>query len=138
MHTNKEYSKINKENIKNTIEFLFKNNYFFDILVKTLNIKTTPEIPNEIDFRNEPQVLFSLQNYAFENANIEKDYLIFETAFGSNDFVTTLKIPLLNIFQIIRNNQIMLLNISDFHEENKVVKSTNIFLNNPDNAKFLK
>jgi hypothetical protein len=75
--------------------------------------------------------------------------LVFEAGFGADNFGSIVHVPLLSIVQIIIDEQPIFINLAKYKkqesteatkeiDEKGVENSMNIFLSNPDNAKFLK
>ena len=83
--------------------------------------------------------LFTLTGYTFQSAHIKEECLYFEAGFGKDNFGSLVQIPFSSIFQIIKNDNIVFINISATLEninQNPKNKSMNIFKNNPNNSKF--
>jgi hypothetical protein len=83
--------------------------------------------------------LFTLAGYTFQSAYIKEESLFFEAGFGKDNFGSLVQIPFSSIFQIIKNDNIVFINISATLEninQNPKNKSMNIFKNNPNNSKF--
>ena len=65
--------------------------------------------------------------------------MFFEAGFGKDNFGSLVQIPFSSIFQIIKNDNIVFINISATLEninQNPKNNSMNIFKNNPNNSKF--
>lgn len=76
--------------------------------------------------------------YSFLRKSRE-ECLYFEAGFGKDNFGSLVQIPFSSIFQIIKNDNIVFINISATLEnmnQNPKNKSMNIFKNNPNNSKF--
>ena len=140
-----------RKNCRNTIEFLVKENIDFFITVEKEVIDFEPELPSNILPNNNDMVVFHIINYGLENIHFENDNVIVEMGFGSDNFGSTLTIPIWSIFQINIGSQVqkepLLINILGIKATEikrhlsvniGVDKSTNIFLNNPENENLLK
>ena len=143
------FAKVMKNNIQNLIIHLFEKERNFGILCNIEDVEFSPELPEDIVSQFHHMTLFFLAGYTFETARIEDGALIFEAGFGSDNFGSIVTVPLLSIVQVIIDEQPVLINISKYKEEDKetvkkelddkgIENSMNIFLSNPDNAKFLK
>ncbi|SFV75481.1 FIG00469468: hypothetical protein [hydrothermal vent metagenome] len=148
----KEFASVMKKNIINILAYFFENEQHFSILCKLDDIKFEPPLPQNLQEQLNPLTLFILAGYTFETAHIQDDWLIFEAGFGAENFGSIVYVPLLSIMQIIIDETPILINLSLYKEELHQTKketqedvkdealqnSMQSFLNNPENAKFLK
>lgn len=147
----RDFAKLMKKNIIDMIVLFFEKEQNFGILCPVEDVSFNPELPQEITQSFQPLTLFFLAGYTFETARIEDDYIIFEAGFGRENIGSVVSVPLLSILQIIIDETPVLINISSFREkleeeeeknttldEDGVKNSMASFLNNPENAKFLK
>jgi hypothetical protein len=146
---NKNLINTMKNNCKNTINFLIEENIDFFLTAEKEIIKFEPQLPNGILPNDNELVIFHIINYGLENIHFENDNIVVEMGFGTDNFGSTLTIPLWSVFQIHIGNNIqkepLFINIlgiksteiQKYLDENEGVnKSKNIFLNNPDNNKL--
>lgn len=144
----REFAKIMKENIQNIIIHFFEIEQNFGVLCNVDDASFEPPLPDEISENFNPLTLFFLAGYTFETARIEGEYLVFEAGFGADNFGSLVTLPLVSVMQIIVDETPLLINLSNYKEEldtvaqnideNGVENSMASFLNNPENAKFLK
>ena len=69
----------------------------------------------------------------------QEECLYFEAGFGKDNFGSLVQIPFSSIFQIIKNDNIVFINISATLEnidKNPKNKSMNVFKKNPNNSRF--
>ncbi|WP_430732841.1 hypothetical protein, partial [Campylobacter concisus] len=84
--------------------------------------------------------VFGLEAHSLATANIQKNDLIFEAAFGENDFLSQISISLYGISEICLGKNFIV------YTRPKIIKVTppkpeptqNIFLQNPRNLKVIK
>ena len=145
----RDFAQLMKKNIIDMIVLFFEKEQNFGILCQVNDVEFTPELPQEIADSFNPITLFFLAGYTFETARIEDDCLIFEAGFGRENIGSVVRVPLLSILQIIVDETPIFINISTYKEiaeekttlqedEDGMQNSMNSFLNNPENAKFLK
>ena len=143
-----EYRDLIQTHISQTIGYLFEKNQEFALACEIKYITFTPELPSSIKETFEETVLFILSGYTFESAQLEEDYFSFEAGFGSDNFGSTVSVPLLAIKQIFVADNPIVINLANPVIEEKVdvsKKSSNsskssmeALLNNPENKKLLK
>jgi len=145
-----DYSSLMKKHIIDLLSHLFDKNQNFGVLCKIETLTFNPELPSNItsDFR--PMTLFFLAGYTFESAKIDKEYLIFEAGFGSDNLGSVVTVPLLGIMQIIIDETPIFVNLASPLETNETKAQNNevgkngektsmeALLANPENKKFLK
>ncbi|HEB9422470.1 TPA: hypothetical protein RZK55_000168 [Campylobacter jejuni] len=122
------------------ISHLIEENIEFSIVANTNFIDFNPELPKELDVKQNPYALFALGGYTFESIQLNKDFIQFHAGFGNDDFDSFVKVDLGAITQIQIENNILFVNFSLYkREDNKnLQKSKNIFLNNPKNKDIFK
>jgi len=138
-----EYKTIIQTHIFQTIEYMFSKNQEFAIACEVAHLTFTPELPAEIKESFEDKVLFILSGYTFESATIDEEHFRFEAGFGSDNFGSTVTVPLLAIKQLFVGDNPIIFNLAN-HEVEKEEKSTSAkssmeaLLNNPENKKLFK
>ncbi|EPY8315512.1 hypothetical protein ACXG5S_000823 [Campylobacter jejuni] len=122
------------------ISHLIEENIEFSIVANTNFIDFNPELPKELDVKQNPYALFALGGYTFESIQLNKDFIQFHAGFGNDDFDSFVKIDLGAITQIQIENNILFVNFSLYKREDSknLQKSKNIFLNNPKNKDIFK
>lgn len=136
---NKKYIDISSKNVKESIEFLLEEQIHFGIVANIKNISFNPKLPEEISKNLNEYSLFSLAGYTFESAHTNENDLFFEAGFGQDNFGSVLKVPFESIFQVIVDENILVLNLcATIEKESKEPKknSFDVFKNNPNNKKF--
>lgn len=136
---NDEYKDLVSKQIVETIEFLLEQSQEFSITANIESIEFNPELPVTIKDQLAKYSLFILSNYTYTTINLNDKFLSFEAGFGSENFGSTVKIPIHSIFQIVVDESILYINsvatVDKFNKDPKQ-KSMNIFKNNPNNKKF--
>ncbi len=141
-----EYRTLMQAHILKTIEYLFSKNQEFALACEVKTITFNPELPTEIlDAFNET-VLFILSGYTFESAQLDEGSFSFEAGFGSDNFGSTVSVPLLAIKQLFVGDNPIVINLanpvieSEKKKEVSASKKSSIeaLLNNPENKKLLK
>lgn len=122
------------------ISHLIEENIEFSIVANTDFIDFNPELPKELDVKQNPYALFALGGYTFESIQLNKDFIQFHAGFGNDDFDSFVKVDLGAITQIQIENNILFVNFSLYKREDSknLQKSKNIFLNNPKNKDIFK
>ncbi|EAH5990894.1 TPA: hypothetical protein KLA60_000095 [Campylobacter jejuni] len=122
------------------ISHLIEENIEFSIVANTNFIDFNPELPKELDIKQNPYALFALGGYTFESIQLNKDFIQFHAGFGNDDFDSFVKVDLGAITQIQIENNILFVNFSLYKREDSknLQKSKNIFLNNPKNKDIFK
>ena len=144
----KGFAQIMKKSIQDVVIHFFEKEQNFGILCKIEEVSFNPVLPNDINDEFRALTLFFLAGYTFETARIEDDMLIFEAGFGSDNLGSVVSVPLLSIMQIIIDETPVFINLSIYKEKEEFTKTSKdakgvknsmaSFLNNPENAKFLK
>ena len=138
---NEEYKELMKKHIKETINYLLSNDLEFAVTVNINCAKFNPNLPDSIHSKLSKFSLFILSNYTYTTIQIDENNLSFEAGFGSENFGSTVTIPLESVFQIVIDDSILLINpvatVEKFNEKKASLdKSMNIFKSNPKNKKF--
>ena len=138
-----EYKTIVQSHIFQTIEYLFQKNQEFAVACEVASITFNPELPKEIYETFDETVLFILSGYTYDSASIDKDFFSFEAGFGSDNFGSTITVPLLAIKQLFVGENPIIFNLAKYEKKReKEVTSTKssmeALLNNPENKKLLK
>ncbi len=141
-----EYRTLIQTHIFQTIDYLFQKNQEFALACEIKYITFNPELPSDIKESFEDTVLFILSGYTFESAQLEEDHFSFEAGFGSDNFGSTVSVPLLAIKQIFVGDNPIVINLAQPVIEREEIKeestskqsSMEALLNNPENKKLLK
>jgi len=142
-----EYKALITEHIHKTITYMFSQQQEFAIACEIKHITFTPELPAEIKATFDETVLFILSGYTFESAKLEEEYFSFEAGFGSDNFGSTVSVPLLAMKQIFVEDHPIVINLAEYTQtkgteengkKNSEKNSMESLLNNPENRKLLK
>ncbi len=141
-----EYRTLMQTHIFETIQYLFGKDQEFALACEVKHITFTPELPASIKDSFEDTVLFILSGFTFESAKLEEGYFTFEAGFGSDNFGSTVSVPLLAIKQIFVGENPVVINLSnpgitdkEKREQSAAKKSSmEALLSNPENKKLLK
>ncbi len=137
---NEEYKNLVSSQIKDTLNFLLKQDQEFAITANIDAIKFEPELPSATLEQLSKFSLFILSNYTYSTVKLDENNLYFEAGFGSENFGSTVKIPFFAIFQIVVEESILFVNsvatVDKFTKDTKE-KSLNVFKNNPNNKDLL-
>jgi len=141
-----EYRALIQTHIFETITYLFNKNQEFALACEIKYITFTPELPTEIKESFDDTVLFILSGFTFESAQLNEDYFSFEAGFGSDNFGSTVSVPLLAIKQLFVGDNPIVINLANPVIESEKKKeasaskksSMEALLNNPENKKLLK
>ena len=137
-----QYRTLMKEHLTKTIIYLFEKNQEFAIACETKYITFEPELPSDIKQSFNETVLFVISGYTYESAKIEDDYFLFEAGFGSENFGSTVQVPLLAIKQLFVGEHPIVINLAGpaviQKQPDKAKNSMDALLNNPENKKLLK
>lgn len=138
---NDDYKDLITSQIDDIIKFLLNSNKEFSITANIDAVTFNPALPDSIKGQLSQYSLFILSNYTFTTIKLQNNFISFEAGFGSENFGTTVKLPLHSIFQIVLDDSILYLNplatVDKFNKNNKE-KSLNVFKNNPQNKKLIK
>ncbi|PHS34441.1 MAG: hypothetical protein COA92_00675 [Sulfurovum sp.] len=138
-----EYKELITDHILKTIAYLFEKQQEFSIACEIKHIQFSPVLPQEIQESFDEVVLFILSGYTYETAKMGDGYISFEAGFGTDNFGSTVSIPLLAIKQMFVGENPIVINLAE-HSENKTTAqnakkiSMESLLNNPENKKLLK
>ena len=141
-----EYRTLIQSHIFETIKYLFDKNQEFALACEVKYITFTPELPADIKDSFEDTVLFILSGFTFESAQLNEEYFSFEAGFGSENFGSTVSLPLLAIKQLFVGDNPIVINLanpvieSEKKKEGSASKKSSMeaLLNNPENKKLLK
>jgi hypothetical protein len=139
-----EYRTLIQTHIFETIKYLFNKNKEFALACEVKYITFTPELPADIKNSFDDTVLFILSGFTFESAQLHEESFSFEAGFGSENFGSTVSLPLLAIKQIFVGENPIVINhanpvIESEKKENASKKSSmEALLKNPENKKLLK
>lgn len=138
---NEDYKDLVSSQVKQTIEFLLKQNQEFAVTANLDAIKFNPELPSSTFQQLSKFSLFILSNYTYSTIALDETSMTFEAGFGSENFGSVVKIPYHSIFQIVVGESILFVNsvatVEKFNKNTKQ-KSFNVFKNNPNNKNLLK
>ena len=138
---NSEYKDLVSLQIKDTIKFLLAQNQEFAITANVEALTFDPLLPEATLKQLAKFSLFILSNYTYSTVRLDENNLYFEAGFGSENFGSTVKVPLHSIFQIVIEESILFVNsVATVDKFNKAVKekSLNVFKNNPKNKNLIK
>jgi hypothetical protein len=141
-----EYRTLMQSHIYETIQYLFSKNQEFALACEVKYITFTPELPADIKETFDDTVLFILSGFTFESAQLNDGYFSFEAGFGSDNFGSTVSLPLLAIKQLFVGDNPIVINFAHpviEQEEKKEASaskksSMEALLKNPENKKLLK
>jgi hypothetical protein len=132
-----------RSHVKVVVETLLSKGINFSILTNVSEISFEPPLPSEISSSFKPITMFVLAGYTFESCIIDDDEMSFEAGFGTTNFASLVKIPILSILQIIVEDTPILINLSVETRRKKkkdsgIKRSMEALLSNPENEKLLK
>jgi len=138
-----EYKNLMEEHIEKTISYLFSKDQEFALACEIKYVNFTPELPSDIKNSFNETVLFVLSGYTYETAKLENGYFYFEAGFGSENFGSTVSVPLLAIKQVFVGDHPIVLNLAKYVNKEEVSdvskkSSMEALLNNPENKKLIK
>lgn len=139
-----EYRTLMQTHISETIQYLFEKDQEFALACEVKYLHFTPELPSSIKDKFDDIVLFILSGFTFESSKIEGGYFSFEAGFGSDNFGSTVSVPLLAIKQIFVGENPIVINHASPADKEKKEKSAakkssmEALLSNPENKKLLK
>ena len=136
---NLEFQELIQNHCKEQINFFISKGIDFSVVANISNITFEPDLPNDLKDNLSKFSLFTLAGYTFQSAYIKEESLFFEAGFGKDNFGSLIQIPFSSIFQIIKNDNIVFINISATLEnidKNPKNKSMNVFKKNPNNSRF--
>lgn len=138
-----EYRTIMEEHLSKNLAYLFEKDQEFAIVCEVKHLTFTPELPSEIFETFKDTVLFVLSGYTFQTAKVEEGFFSFEAGFGSENFGSTVSMPLLAIKQLFVGDTPVVINHAEIglpapSREPSTQNSMEALLNNPENKKFLK
>ena len=135
-----KYKDLVSSQIKDTIQYLLDKNQEFSITANIQGTTFTPELPEATHTQLAKFSLFVLSNYTYTTIELTNTHVSFEAGFGSENFGSTVKVPLYAIFQIVVDESILFVNsvatVDKFNVDIKE-KSLNVFKSNPNNKNLL-
>jgi len=137
-----DFKNIMIKQIYEMINFMLEKDSEFAITVNVEGATFSPTLPTSIEKKLSKFSLFVLSNYTYSTIKIDEKVISFEAGFGTENFGSTVTIPLESIFQIVIEDSILLINpvatVEKFNDSSKASlhKSINVFKNNPNNQKF--
>ena len=139
--SDEKYQQIAKQNLENVIRYLIEEGIEFSVTANMKFVMFEPKLPPAIFSKLGSYALFALVGYTFETAKVDGNCLRFEASFGKENFVSSVEISLDAIFQVIVDEEILVLNplaTSKIFVVQKPSpeKSKNIFKDNPNNKKL--
>ncbi|MCF6244735.1 MAG: hypothetical protein L3J43_06830, partial [Sulfurovum sp.] len=140
------------EHISKTISYFFEKQQEFSVACEVKHIVFSPELPHEIQKSFDEVVLFIVSGYTYESATLDDESFSFEAGFGSDNFGSTVTIPLLAIKQIFIGENPIVFNLAEHNDttssnaqknstaasDASMKTSMESLLNNPENKKLLK
>ena len=141
-----EYRTLIQSHIFETIKFLLNKDQEFALACEMKYVTFTPELPGDIKDSFDDTVLFILSGFTFESAQLNEEYFSFEAGFGSENFGSTVSLPLLAIKQLFLGDNPIVINLANPVIESEKKKeasaskksSMEALLKNPENKKLLK
>ena len=138
-----EYRTLIQTHIFETIKYLFNKNQEFALACEVKYITFTPDLPEDIKNSFDDKVLFILSGFTFESAQLNEESFSFEAGFGSENFGSTVSLPLLAIKQVFVGDNPIVINLAnpviEKEKESASKKSSmEALLKNPENKKLLK
>ncbi|MBD3791871.1 MAG: hypothetical protein IE918_06940 [Campylobacterales bacterium] len=138
-----EFRAIMEAHLSRTLAYLFEKDQEFAIVCEIKHVTFSPELPSGISETLKDTVLFVLSGYTFQSAKIEQGIFSFEAGFGSDNFGSTVSMPLLAIRQLFVEEAPVVINHAEVaskipSKEALAQSSMEVLLNNPKNKKFLK
>lgn len=112
----KEYKALIAEHILKTITYFFEKQQEFSVACEVKHIEFSPELPHDIQENFDEVVLFIVSGYTYESASIDDHYFSFEAGFGSDNFGSTVSIPLLAIKQIFIGENPIVFNLAEHND----------------------
>jgi hypothetical protein len=144
---NKDFTELMQKHMQELIIHFFQKEQNFGILCKIEDALFEPSLPEEIVSEYRPLTLFFLAGYTFETAHVQDDNLIFEAGFGTENFGSLVRVPLVSIMQVIVDETPVMINLATYQPEDKPKKVSDVkgvkdsmasFLSNPENSRFVK
>ena len=141
-----EYRTLIQSHIFETINYLLSKDQEFALACEMKYVTFTPELPADIKDSFDDTVLFILSGFTFESAQLNEESFSFEAGFGSENFGSTVSLPLLAIKQLFVGDNPIVINLADpvIESEKKKEESASkkssmeALLKNPENKKLLK
>lgn len=137
-----DFKNLMTKQVHELINFLLAKDSEFAITVNVQGATFSPTLPESIEKKLSKFSLFVLSNYTYTTIKIDDKVMSFEAGFGTENFGSTVTIPLESIFQVVIDDSILLINpvatVEKFNDSSKAMlhKSKSVFKNNPNNKKF--
>ncbi len=144
-----KYQKLMEEQIRDIIDYLLVHNEEFSITANIKGVTFNPQIPQSIEDSFSNFTMFTLSNYTYSTIEIDENSISFEAGFGSENFGSTVTIPLFSVFQLVINDSILFVNPTatvekyflkeniDKNEKGQQERSRSAFSMNPKNKDLL-
>ena len=110
--TNDNFQKLMEKHSQDIIEYLLNNKAEFSVLCNIEATTFEPQLPEHIVTNLNPITLFTIENYTFESAKIDKDNFYFEAGFGRENFGSLVTVPLYAIAHIIVSESVLYINLT--------------------------
>lgn len=144
-----EYSALMQTHISQVIQYLFTQDTDFSVVCEVEHITFTPTLPSKITDSFKESVLFVLSGYTKESAGLDEEEGVFsfEAGFGSENFASSLMMPILSIKQVFVEEKPIILNFVEYNalknsgkkaSKGSQKNSMEALLNNPKNKKLQK
>ena len=137
-----EFASLTHRHIQECIELMLNKNESFEILVNMYFVDFNPPLPENI--KNKKAIgLFSISSDSLDSAKVTNNSLIFDAAFGDENFITSVRVNFNGILRINIQETTLLINCSTFiiplyNASEEIQKSTDIFKSNPKNKDIFK
>jgi len=138
-----EYKAIMEAHLSTTLAYLFEKDQEFTIVCEIRHVSFLPELPSHIHDSFKDTVLFVLSGYTLQSAEVKQGVFSFEAGFGSENFGSTVSMPLLAIKQLFVEEMPVVINHVEvasklLHKDAAAQSSMDLLLNHPKNKRFLK
>jgi stringent starvation protein B len=104
------FKNLTENQIYEQIEYLLNKDEQFSVTANINGVSFDPAIPESIAKNFSRFTLFALMNYTYETLQLTEENISFEAGFGQENFVSTVKVPLNAIFQIVVDESILYIN----------------------------
>ncbi|ANH48039.1 hypothetical protein AA977_02200 [Helicobacter pylori] len=112
----RELRLLNNKHCMEYLQFLSKHHLSFNLLCERDAIDFSPKLPEEIQEKFGPLVLFVLAGYTLESLMIDTQSVQFEAGFGPNNIGSVVQVKFPGVIQILikeKNENIVLFNRCD-------------------------
>ncbi len=97
----RELRLLNNKHCMEYLQFLSKHHLSFNLLCERDAIDFSPKLPEEIQEKFGPLVLFVLAGYTLESLMIDTQSVQFEAGFGPNNIGSVVQVKLFGVIQIL-------------------------------------